>query len=217
MKKMTENLSRIENINIRYSGLAPEFSSLSCGDSRDYHEAREGFTCADLGCGRGGDVIKLAGRVGDKGFVYGIDVSDGMVETAERAVRESGIRNAEIVKSNLDKTGLEDNVLDLLISNCAINHVENKTRVWEEIYRILKKGGEFIVNDIYSIEEIPERYSRDPEAVADCWAGAVTRDEYFKTVKNTGFINITIFGESSPYRRGEAELVSFTLKGSKPY
>jgi arsenite methyltransferase len=213
---MSENLSRIESVNKRYSGLASESSSLSCGGSSDYSEVREGFFCADLGCGRGGDVIKLARRAGDSGYVYGIDVSEGMIRKAREALEESGLGNAEIVKSSLENIKLEDETLDLLVSNCTINHAENKERVWKEIFRILKKGGEFIVNDIYSAEKIPERYSSDPEAVADCWAGAVTRNEYLGTVESTGFINIAISGESSPYRRGEAELVSFTIKGRKP-
>ncbi len=214
---MTENLSRIKSINKRYSGLAAESSSLSCGASRDYQEVREGFFCADLGCGRGGDVIKLARRAGKSGYVYGIDVSEGMVRKAREAIDESGLSNAEIVQSSLEKICLEDDTLDLIISNCTINHAQNKERVWEEVFRVLKKGGEFIVNDVYSTEKIPEKYSGDPEAVAGCWAGAVPRDEYLETVESAGFIQVTISGESSPYRRGEAELVSFTIKGHKPY
>jgi ubiquinone/menaquinone biosynthesis C-methylase UbiE len=214
---MQKNLSKIESVEKRYSGLAGETSSLSCGCSSDYHEVREGFFCADLGCGRGGDVIKLARRAGDSGYVYGIDVSEGMVKKAREAIEESGIRNAEILRSSLEDISLKAEILDIIISNCTINHSDNKERVWKEIFRLLKKGGEFIVNDIYSLEKIPERYSSDPEAVANCWAGAVTRDEYQRSVESAGFINMTISGESSPYRRGEAELVSFTIKGSKPY
>ncbi len=213
---MTESCSNLESINRRYSDLASESCSLSCGSSGDFPEAGEGSVCVDLGCGRGGDVIKLARRVGEEGYVYGIDVSEGMVEAAEKTLRENGVGNAGIIRCSLEKLRLEDESVDLVVSNCTINHAENKENVWREIFRVLKKNGEFIVNDIYSMEKIPERYSSDPEAVADCWAGAVTREEYLKTLESAGFINMTISGESSPYMRGEALLVSFTIKGRKP-
>lgn len=213
---MADSHTNLESVNRRYSDLASESSSLSCGSYGNFQEARAGSTCADLGCGRGGDVIRLARRVGANGYVYGIDVSDGMVEAAGKTLRESGIGNAEIVKCSLEQLSLEDESIDLVVSNCTINHAENKENVWREIFRVLKNNGEFIVNDIYSMERIPERYSSDPEAVADCWAGAVTRNEYLKTVESAGFINMTISGESSPYMRGEALLVSFTIKGRKP-
>jgi len=138
-----------KEINNRYSDLAESTCCLSCGGALDYSKARPGEVCVDLGSGRGTDVIRLAEMVGKDGFVYGIDISDGMIEKATRTAERMQIDNARFVRSTLEKISLEDNVADLVISNCTINHASDKQTVWNEIYRILKKGGRFVISDIY--------------------------------------------------------------------
>ena len=69
-------------------------------------------------------------------------------------------------------------IADLVISNCTINHSSDKQAVWNEIFRILKQGGRFVISDIYSVNQIPDEYKNDPVAIAECWAGSVTRNEY---------------------------------------
>jgi ubiquinone/menaquinone biosynthesis C-methylase UbiE len=83
------------------------------------------------------------------------------------------------------------------------------------VYRILKPGGRFVVSDIYATSPIDEKYRNDPEAIAECWAGAVTRSEYLTMLENAGFKNIRIFEESNPYEKGQAEVASFTVSGDK--
>ena len=105
---------------------------------------------------------------------------------------------------------------DFVISNCTINHAGDKGAVWSEIFRILKPGGRFVVSDIYASEEVPLAYRSDPVAVAECWAGAVTREEYFDTVLQAGFTSIEVIEESLPYEKGDIEVSSITLAGNKP-
>ncbi|HEX2865687.1 MAG TPA: methyltransferase domain-containing protein [Ignavibacteriales bacterium] len=203
-------------INKRYSKLAEDTCCLSCGGAIDLSQPKEGEVCVDLGCGRGTDVIRLAQTVGEKGFAYGIDISDGMLEKARKNAEKLEVKNAEFIKSELEKLELQSNTADLVISNCTINHAMDKSSVWNEIYRVLKKGGRFVISDIYSIGVVPEEYRTDPEAVAECWAGAVPKEDYLTVVSQAGFTGIEILEESKPYPKGKIEVVSFTIAGKKP-
>ncbi len=200
-------------VKIRYSKLADDNCCLSCGGALEKSGAAVGEICIDLGSGRGTDVIRLAEIVGPGGFVYGIDATPEMVRKGQTAANKLGIGNTEFILAELEEIPLENGFADLIISNCVINHVNRKDRVWAEIFRLLKKGGRFVVSDIYSVEPVPEEYSSNPAAVAECWAGAVTRDEYLETVKGAGFRKVEIIEESRPYEKGKIRACSFTLSG----
>jgi arsenite methyltransferase len=203
-------------INKRYSELAETSCCLSCGGAINYSEAGPGEVCVDLGSGRGTDVLRLAENVGSNGFAYGIDISDGMIQKAKSTADRLGIGNVGFIRSSLEKITLNDNIADLIISNCTINHASDKQAVWNEVFRILKEGGRFVVSDIYSIHPIPEEYRNDPVAIAECWAGSVTRDEYFEQLNAAGFTSIRIIEESSPYEKGKVMVSSWTIAGIKP-
>jgi ubiquinone/menaquinone biosynthesis C-methylase UbiE len=203
-------------INKRYTELATSGCCLSCGGAVNYAEAQPNEVCVDLGSGRGTDAIRLAETVGKDGFVYGIDIADGMIEKAVKTAESLGVSNVKFVKSTLEEIKLDDNIADLVISNCTINHASDKQVVWNEIYRILKKGGRFAISDIYSTSPVPDEYKNDPEAIAECWAGSVTRDEYLKQLETAGFSTITILEESAPYIKGKVMIVSWTIAGKKP-
>jgi arsenite methyltransferase len=205
----------IKEINKRYSELATQECCLSCGGAVNYAEPAEGEVCVDLGSGRGTDVLRMAESVGKTGFVYGIDISEGMLEKARQNAEKFKIKNVRFIKSELEHIDLPEKVADLIISNCTLNHAANKQAVWNEIHRILKKGGRFVISDIYSTTEISEEYRNDPVAVAECWAGAVTRAEYMHHLENAGFKEVEIIEESAPYAKGNAEVVSFTLAGKR--
>jgi len=202
-------------INSRYSLLANDTCCLSCGGAVDHSKAKEGEVCIDLGSGRGTDVIRLAETVGSKGFAYGIDVTNEMIAKAEKTATKLGIENAKFIKSDLENIALENDIADLIVSNCTLNHVSQKQKVWNEIYRLLKNGGRFVISDIYSSDIVPEEYANDPEAVAECWAGSITKDEYLKIIKNAGFNEVKILEESAPYSKGKIEVSSFTITATK--
>lgn len=147
--------------------------------------------------------------------VYGIDISEGMISKARKNLEKFEITNAEICHSNLETLPLADKSVDLVISNCTINHAENKEAVWTEIYRILKKGGRFVVSDIYSLEPVPSEYRHDSAAVAECWAGSVTRNEYLGQLSKAGFTDIDIIDESEPYEKGKIKVASWTIRGRR--
>jgi ubiquinone/menaquinone biosynthesis C-methylase UbiE len=202
-------------INERYSKLAETTCSLSCGGAINFSEPQQGEICVDLGCGRGNDVIRMAQAVGDKGLAYGLDISDGMIEKAQKNAAKLGISNVQFIKSELESLKLPSKIVDLLISNCTINHANDKTAVWNEIYRVLKSGGRFVVSDIYSTEDVPEEFRNDPVAVSECWAGAIRKDLYLNILSAAGFSDIQILEESQPYSKGKIEVSSFTIYGKK--
>ena len=200
----------------RYSTLAESACCLSCGGAVNYSDAAEGEICIDLGSGRGTDVMRLADTVGKTGFVYGIDISEGMILKARNTADRLGITNTQFIHCPLEKIILPDTIADLVISNCTINHSSDKQAVWNEVFRILKKGGRFVVSDIYSLNQVPEEYRNDPVAVSECWAGSVTRDEYLEQLDKAGFEQITILEESAPYKKAEIMVSSWTVAGIKP-
>ncbi len=206
---------KINPIELRYSELANSDCCLSCGGAVNYANVQKGDVCIDLGSGRGTEAIRLAEEVGEHGFVYGIDITDEMLKKATKTAEKLNVTNVKFVKSDLEKIDLPSNIANIIISNCTINHASDKQQVWNEIYRLLKDNGRFIVSDIYAITEIPDIYKNDPVAVSECWAGAIVKDEYLKILNLAGLTNITILEESKPYEKGKAEVVSFTISGYK--
>jgi arsenite methyltransferase len=207
-----KNYTEISN---RYSELAETTCCLSCGGAINYAKAGTGEICVDLGSGRGTDAIRLAESVGSAGVVYGIDISEGMIKKSTDTVNRLGISNVKFITSTLEKINLQNNLADLVISNCTINHSPDKQAVWNEIFRILKNEGRFVVSDIYAVHPIPEEFSTDPVAISECWAGSVTRKEYLDHLECAGFSSIRIFEESKPYEKGKVEVVSWTISGKK--
>jgi arsenite methyltransferase len=197
----------------RYSTLAEKTCCLSCGGAIDYASAALGEVCIDLGSGRGTDVIRLAREVGASGFVYGVDVSEGMIRKSQSIAEKLNVNNVKFLLSELENLPIESSSIDLVISNCTINHAADKQKVWFEIARIMKNGGRFVVSDIYSISPVPDKYRNDPVAVSECWAGAITRNEYMSQLTNAGFREIEIVEESEPYSKGQIKVASFTIKG----
>lgn len=205
----------LSHINIRYSQLANESCCLSCGGAIKFANAVNNEICVDLGSGRGTDVIRLAENVGSQGFVYGIDIAKGMIAKANELAKNLGVTNVTFIQSTLEKIPIETSSVDLVISNCTLNHAVDKISVWKEIFRILKPGGRFIISDIYAMEPVPDQFKNDPKAVAECWAGAVTREEYLFHIEAAGFNNIEILEQSAPYPKGSIMVISWTIKGFK--
>jgi arsenite methyltransferase len=207
-------MSYIE-INKRYSDLAESTCCLSCGGAINHSGAALNEVCIDLGSGRGTDVLRLAEIVGQEGFVYGIDISEGMLKKSNDTAAKLGVKNVEFIQSELEKISLKSNIADLIISNCTINHSADKQSVWNEVFRLLKTGGRFVVSDIYSLAPVPEEFRNDPVAISECWAGSVTRAEYLEQLEKAGFKSVSIIEESDPYQKGNIMVSSWTIEGTK--
>jgi arsenite methyltransferase len=203
-------------ISLRYDKLSAQQCCLSCGGAIQYLHIQSGFHCADLGSGKGIDAIKMAELAGPSGYVWGIDISQKMIATALENVHKQNLSNISFIECKLEDIALDNNSLDIILSNCTINHSLDQSRVWQEIFRILKPGGMFCISDIYATDEIPENFRNDPDALAQCWAGAVTKHKYLENIRNAGFPQIEIIEESAPYEKGQVTICSFTIRGTKP-
>ncbi|AHF06577.1 methyltransferase domain-containing protein [Desulfitobacterium metallireducens] len=189
-------------------------SNLSCGGNIQYLELIEGEKVLDLGCGRGGETLEASKHVGSSGFAWGLDLTPRMIQLAQERAKQEQVENVDFLVASMDQIPLEDNSLDAVLSNCAINHVEDKVTVYREIYRVLKRGGRFVVSDIMTEQPLPQEIREDPEAIADCFGGAITIQEYENVLKNAGFSQVEVFKERR-YMKNGYEMISRTFQGYK--
>lgn len=172
---------------------------LSCGNPTALASLKEGEVVLDLGSGAGFDCFLAASRVGPTGKVIGVDMTPEMVEKARDNATKNKVDNVEFRLGEIENLPLEDNSIDVIISNCVINLSPEKSEVYKEVYRVLKPGGRISISDIALTKELPENIRRSIEAYAGCVAGAVLVDEYKKTVESSGLkdVKITIKSASS--------------------
>lgn len=198
----------------RYARLACCSSSLSCGQALDHAAVTTGETLVDLGCGRGQDVVRAAGRVGASGRAVGVDSTEEMLEKARGSVPPF-VTNATFVRSDLAALDLPSAFADVAISNCTINHAHDKAAVYGEIHRILRPGGRFVVSDVIAEEELPESVRSDPAAWAACYGGAIPEAEYLGAIRAAGFAAVEILERTEPYEKGGVQVRSLTVRGTK--
>ncbi len=172
--------------------VAAALASLGCGNPTALAELKPGEKVLDLGSGGGIDVLLSAKRVGPTGFAYGLDMTDPMLELAERNRTEAGIENVQFLKGIIEAIPLPENSVDVVISNCVINLSADKGQVLREAYRVLTPGGRFAVSDIVVQGELPPVLRRDMESWAGCVAGALEEDIYRSLLQDAGFVDIEI-------------------------
>lgn len=167
-------------------------ASLGCGNPAALAELKTGEVVLDLGSGGGIDVILSARRVGPAGKVYGLDMTDEMLDVARENQRKAGVENVEFLKGEIEDIPLPDGSVDVVISNCVINLSPDKTRVLREAFRVLKPGGRFAVSDVVARGPIPDAIRRDAELWAGCIAGTLEESDYRARLEKAGFERIEI-------------------------
>jgi SAM-dependent methyltransferase len=202
------------SIQKRYASLADGCGSLACGGALALASVGEGEVLLDLGSGRGGDVIRAAQQVGPKGKAIGIDRTPEMIEKA-RLATPPDLDNVRFIACDLAALALETDSVDVVISNCTINHAPDKAAVYREIHRVLKPEGRFVVSDIIAEQALPESVRQDPEAWAACYGGAIPLDEVLAAIRIAGFGRVEILQESKPYQKGGVLIRSMTIRGYK--
>ena len=182
----------IEKIQKRYTQEAQDNDGLSCGSNIAFLNISPGECILDLGCGCGNETIDAAKLTGSEGVSYGMDITDAMIIKAASMAETMGLSNAKFVKGNIEELPFEDESFDAIMSNCVINHAKDKKKVYQEIFRVLKRGGRFVVSDAVTKEPLPDDVKSDPEAWAQCYGGAVTEQEYLESIRSSGFDKIKI-------------------------
>ncbi len=167
-------------------------ASLGCGNPTALAIPKPGQTVLDLGSGGGIDAFLAARKVGPTGFVYGLDMTDEMLEIANRQKGELGIPNVKFIKGTIENIPLPDQSVDLIISNCVINLSSDKERVLSEAHRVLREGGMFAISDVTSKGTVPEEIKRNLELHLGCIAGALEMDEYSRLLRKVGFNKVEV-------------------------
>jgi len=177
----------------------PEGANLGfgCGNPVALASLKEGDVVLDLGSGAGFDAFLAAQRVGNKGRVIGVDMTPEMVEKARANAQKGNYANVEFRLGDIEKLPVEDNFVDVIISNCVINLSPDKRSVFKEAFRVLKPGGRLMVSDLVLVKDLPDAIKESIEAYVGCLAGAVRKAEYLKLMKVAGFQDVGVISESN--------------------
>ncbi len=207
---------------------------LGCGLPTAFAKINKGDTVIDLGSGDGNDCFVARHETGSTGKVIGIDFTPEMIKKARTNAEKMGYNNVEFREGDIDNMPVNDNIADVVVSNCVLNLVPDKTKVVSEIFRVLQTGGHFSISDVVLVGELPAALRKDAEMYAGCVAGAIQMDAYLKNIKDAGFENITIqkqktivipddilekylsAEEITEFQNGETGIFSLTVYADKP-
>lgn len=183
---MTDDYSNLE-------GYSPDADlGLGCGLPTQFAKIRKGDTVIDLGSGAGNDCFVARNETGEDGRVIGIDFTPAMIERARANAQKLGFANVEFRQGDIENIPVSSNMADVIVSNCVLNLVPDKDKVFKEIFRVLKVGGHFSISDVVLIGELPENLRSEAEMYAGCVAGAIQKDAYLDLIQKNGFSNIAI-------------------------
>lgn len=219
----------------KLDGYSPDADfNLGCGVPTRHADINSGDTVLDLGSGAGNDVFVVQNIVGDDGVVIGLDFTQEMIDKANLNKRKLGLKNVEFKLGDIDNMPIDDECIDVVISNCVLNLVPDKQKAFNEMYRVLKPGAHFCVSDIVSEGPIPEELKKSAELYAGCVSGALIKADYMSHVENAGFENLEVRQERSidipeetvkeylhdkdweNWKKGHFGLQSITLYAQKP-
>jgi SAM-dependent methyltransferase len=207
---------------------------LGCGLPTEFARIQTGDTVVDLGSGAGNDCFVARHETGATGRVIGIDFTEAMIEKARENADKLGFNNVEFRLGDIEHLPLAANRADVVVSNCVMNLVPDKTKAFSEVYRILKPGGHFSISDIVLTGVLPETIRTAAEMYAGCVAGAMQKDDYLNVLVDAGFTNIVVQKEKpivipddllknylsdadiSRYKSNQNIIHSITVYGEKP-
>lgn len=207
---------------------------LGCGLPTEFAKIKEGDTVIDLGSGAGNDAFVARRLTGEKGKVIGIDFTDAMIARARENAEKLGLNNVEFRQGDIEDMPVTANKADVIVSNCVLNLVPNKHKVFSEVYRVLKPGGHFSISDIVLEGELPAKWREVAELYAGCVSGAIQKKEYLGIIEEAGFVNITLqkdktiiipdeilasylsAEEIAAYKKGATKITSITVYAEKP-
>lgn len=170
---------------------------LGCGLPTQFAKIKKGNTVIDLGSGAGNDCFIARAEAGEDGKVIGIDFTPAMIEKARTNAAKLGFFNVAFRQGDIENIPVSANIADVVVSNCVLNLVPDKDRVFKEIFRVLKPGGHFSISDVVLIGNLPKALRKSAEMYAGCVAGAIQKETYLELIKSNGFSNSTIQKEKA--------------------
>jgi len=198
---------------------------LGCGNPVAIASLKEGDVVLDLGSGGGIDCFFARSKVGESGFVLGVDMTPEMIELARKNAEESAYNNIEFRLGEIENLPVADGIVDVIISNCVVNLSSEKERVFKETYRVLKQGGRLCISDVVATAKLPDEIQRDLNSRAGCIGGAEHIDMIKNILKDVGFINIKMIPKDNskeiieswaPGIKLDEFVASFMIEAEKP-
>ncbi len=194
---------------------------VGCGNPTALAGLAPGEVVLDLGSGAGIDVFLAAARVGERGRVIGVDMTEDMVARGRKLAEEHGYGNVEFRLGEIEHLPVEPGSVDVIISNCVINLSPDKPAVFREAHRVLKPGGRLLVSDLVTEGELPGDVRASAAAWADCLAGAMEKEAYLDAVRAAGLGEVAVVSEC-PYEapgmdeRLRGRIISLKVRAIKP-
>lgn len=183
---MADDYSKLEGYN------ADADLGLGCGLPTQFAKIKEGDTVVDLGSGAGNDAFVARKLTGENGKVIGVDFTEAMIAKARQHTEKLGFNNVEFRQGDIEDIPITSNAANVIVSNCVLNLVPNKHKVFSEVYRVLKPGGHFSISDIVLEGELPAEWKEVAELYAGCISGAIQKKDYLSIIDEAGFKNITL-------------------------
>jgi len=171
--------------------------NLGCGLPSEIADLRPGEHVLDLGSGAGMDAFVARREVGRDGHIHGVDLAEAMVEKARLNAAELGYENVTFEQGDIEALPVEDETVDVVLSNCALNLVPDKGAAFSEAYRVLRPGGRFVISDLVSVGPLPAPVREAAELHAGCVAGSMERAAYLDLIRSTGFGDVRIATEEN--------------------
>lgn len=168
---------------------------LGCGLPTEFAKIKAGDTVVDLGSGAGNDCFVARHETGDSGKVIGIDFADAMIDKARTNADKLGYNNVEFRQGDIENIPIPADTIDVVVSNCVMNLVPDKTKAFNEVHRILKSDGHFSISDIVLTGNLPDKIKNAAEMYAGCVASAIQKEDYLQIIKEAGFKNLTLQAE----------------------
>lgn len=170
---------------------------LGCGNPVALASLREGEIVLDLGSGAGFDCFLAANKVGKKGRVIGVDMTPEMVEKANENAKKNNYKNVEFKLGDIETLPVDDDSVDVVMSNCVINLSPDKAKVFKEAFRALKPGGRLSISDIVLLKELPASIRESIDAYVGCVSGAMIKGEYLEKIEAAGFRDVRVIDETT--------------------
>jgi arsenite methyltransferase len=190
--------------------------SLGCGNPTLLADLKPGDIVLDLGSGAGLDVLLSAKRVSPGGHAYGVDMTDEMLELANRNRDRARLKNATFLKGSIENVPLPDDSVDIVISNCVINLAEDKDAVIREAYRVLRPGGRFAVADMVELEALAPEVKKRLDSWAGCISGTIPIDDYRAAMSAAGFVDVDFNVHATQELDGAGKIGSAYIRARKP-
>jgi len=185
---MQEKIAKSIGYSNEEINLVPEANlGLGCGNPLALSKIKQGDIVLDLGSGAGFDCFLASKRVGTKGKVIGVDMTEEMIKRARENAKKHNYTNVEFKLGDIENLPIEKASVNAIISNCVINLAPNKDKVFQEAHRVLKKGGRMYVSDIVLLGELTKEQKKNNDLLSGCVAGALKKEEYIHKIEKAGF------------------------------